>query len=92
MLSKTKNTRVLKYSKKNLDLIIKNLNDNDVVAIPTETVYGLAGNAYSNIAIKKIFKVKNRPFTKPLIIHYKNISEALNDIKYDERIVKLANL
>ena len=36
------------------------LKKNELVAIPTETVYGLAGNAYSNSAIKKIFKVKKR--------------------------------
>ena len=42
---------------------------NEVVAIPTETVYGLAGNALSENAILKIFKVKNRPHFNPLIIH-----------------------
>lgn len=42
---------------------------NELVAIPTETVYGLAGNAYSESALKKIFKLKNRPFYNPLILH-----------------------
>ncbi|MFT4757945.1 MAG: L-threonylcarbamoyladenylate synthase, partial [Vicingaceae bacterium] len=37
------------------------LNNEDVVAIPTETVYGLAGNIYSDKAIRKIFEVKQRP-------------------------------
>jgi L-threonylcarbamoyladenylate synthase len=41
----------------------------DVVAIPTETVYGLAGNALDEMAVTKIFKVKNRPAFDPLIIH-----------------------
>lgn len=44
----------------------------ELVAIPTETVYGLAGNAYSENAIKKIFDLKNRPFYNPLIIHLKS--------------------
>lgn len=54
---------------KDLDLA-KNLLENDeVVAIPTETVYGLAGNIFSEKAIKKIFETKKRPFFNPLIVH-----------------------
>ncbi|MCU0403701.1 MAG: L-threonylcarbamoyladenylate synthase [Chitinophagaceae bacterium] len=45
------------------------LRQNEVIAIPTETVYGLAGNALSEEAVVKIFKAKNRPFFNPLIIH-----------------------
>ena len=45
-----------------------------LVAIPTETVYGLAGNAYSKKAVKNIYKLKKRPKKNPLIIHYHNIS------------------
>ncbi len=40
-----------------------------MVAIPTETVYGLAGNIYSEKAVKKIFSLKQRPFFNPLIVH-----------------------
>jgi L-threonylcarbamoyladenylate synthase len=42
---------------------------NDVVAIPTETVYGLAANALSEEAVIKIFEIKNRPTFNPLIVH-----------------------
>lgn len=49
------------------------LND-EIIAVPTETVYGLAGNAYSESAIKKIFKLKNRPLYNPLIVHIKSTS------------------
>jgi L-threonylcarbamoyladenylate synthase len=45
------------------------LENENLVAIPTETVYGLAGNIYSEKAINKIFKTKNRPFNNPLIVH-----------------------
>lgn len=45
------------------------LENNNLVAIPTETVYGLAGNIYNDIAIKKIFEIKKRPFFNPLIVH-----------------------
>jgi L-threonylcarbamoyladenylate synthase len=45
------------------------LMQDEVVAIPTETVYGLAGNALSETAVLKIFKAKNRPHFNPLIVH-----------------------
>ncbi|WML46252.1 L-threonylcarbamoyladenylate synthase [Neobacillus sp. PS3-40] len=43
--------------------------DNEVVALPTETVYGLGGNAESDVAVAKIFAAKGRPGDNPLIIH-----------------------
>lgn len=48
------------------------LNNNEIIAIPTETVYGLAGNAYSEKAVEKIFALKNRPRHNPLIVHIKS--------------------
>lgn len=45
------------------------LNAGDVVGIPTETVYGLAGNALNTDAVLSIFRVKNRPAFDPLIVH-----------------------
>ena len=45
----------------------------EVIAIPTETVYGLAGNIFSEKAIKKIFELKKRPFFNPLIVHIQSI-------------------
>ena len=43
--------------------------DGGVVAIPTETVYGLGGNAFDDQAVKRIFEVKGRPNDNPLIAH-----------------------
>lgn len=54
----------------------------DLVAIPTETVYGLAGNIYSEKAIKAIFKMKQRPFFNPLIVHVKSV-EQLDELAQD---------
>src|SRR3990167_7627759 len=54
---------------KDITLAIKQLKNSEVVAIPTETVYGLAGNALEEKAIKKIFDLKNRPLNHPLIVH-----------------------
>ncbi len=51
------------------------LKDGQVVGIPTETVYGLAGNAYSDDAIKRIFEAKGRPQDNPLIVHISEFSE-----------------
>lgn len=48
------------------------LNKEEVVALPTETVYGLAGKFDSVRAIEKIFSTKNRPFFDPLIVHVSN--------------------
>jgi len=53
------------------------LQNNGLVAIPTETVYGLAGNAYNEEAIKKIFQLKKRPHYNPLIVHIKSASNLL---------------
>jgi L-threonylcarbamoyladenylate synthase len=58
------------------------LNSNEVVAIPTETVYGLAGNAFSDEAIRKIFRIKNRPLNNPLIVHVAEVSR-IAEIAFD---------
>lgn len=54
---------------------VKWLDQNEVVAIPTETVYGLAANIHSKEAIKKIYTIKNRPLNNPLIVHIKSEQE-----------------
>ncbi len=51
------------------------LKNNQVVGMPTETVYGLAGNAYSPEAVKRIFEAKGRPQDNPLIVHISEFSE-----------------
>jgi L-threonylcarbamoyladenylate synthase len=48
------------------------IKNNEVVALPTETVYGLAGNARSDKAIARIFEAKGRPSDNPLIVHISN--------------------
>ena len=54
----------------------KLLHEGNVVAIPTETVYGLAGNALNSDAVLEIFKVKERPFFDPLIVHVHSVEAA----------------
>lgn len=53
------------------------LGQGQVVAIPTETVYGLAANALRADAVTKIFEVKNRPFFDPLIVHIASAGDVL---------------
>jgi L-threonylcarbamoyladenylate synthase len=67
------------------------LDKNDCVAIPTETVYGLAGNAYSNVSVKRIFKLKKRPTNNPLIVHYSDIDNLKNDCVINDNFIKLYN-
>jgi len=51
------------------------LEQGEVIAIPTETVYGLAANAYDPAAVGKIFAIKNRPLSNPLIVHVGKIEQ-----------------
>ncbi len=65
------------------------LDKNQCVAIPTETVYGLAANAYSNTATYKIFKLKKRPKSNPLIVHYYRIKDLKKDCEINKNFKKL---
>ena len=65
-----------------VDKAVQLLQDGQVVAIPTETVYGLAGNAYNENALAKIFAAKERPTFDPLIVHIAEIDQ-LEDIAKD---------
>ena len=60
------------------------LNKNECVAIPTETVYGLAANAYSGKAVKKIYRLKKRPKTNPSIVHYSSLNQLENDCELNK--------
>ena len=59
---------IYKPNYSNLKKVKKIIENNSVIGLPTETVYGIAGNAYSNKAVKEIFKLKKRPTINPLII------------------------
>ena len=52
------------------------LSKGKVIAIPTETVYGLAADASNPLALRQIFALKNRPVTHPLIVHVQSIAQA----------------
>ena len=81
----------MKSIQSNIKKAKKYLDKNDCVAVPTETVYGLAGNAYSNIAVNKIFNLKKRPKNNPLIVHYSDINKLKDDCHIDDNFIKLYN-
>ncbi|MEA3495767.1 MAG: L-threonylcarbamoyladenylate synthase [Bacteroidota bacterium] len=64
------------------------LDKGEVVAIPTETVYGLAGNALSDSTLLKIYKTKNRPSFDPLIVHFDSIYKTEKFVQSIPEIIK----
>ena len=82
-------SNIYSFNKKILKKTIISLNEGNVCGLPTETVYGLAGNAYSDKAVKKIFRLKKRPKKNPLIIHYLNINNINQDVVLNGSFFKL---
>lgn len=72
-------TQLLNSSDDNIQYCAELINKGEIVGMPTETVYGLAGNALDSKAIKKIFIAKGRPQDNPLIVHIANI-DMLDDL------------
>jgi L-threonylcarbamoyladenylate synthase len=70
---------IMSIISKDIQKAVALLINEQLVAIPTETVYGLAGNIFSEKAIKSIFSTKKRPFFNPLIVHIPSI-DSLSDI------------
>ena len=81
----------MKSIQSNIKKAKKYLDKNDCIAVPTETVYGLAGNAYSDIAVKRIFKLKKRPVNNPLIVHYYDFNKLKQDCHINDNFIKLFN-
>lgn len=68
------NTLLLGCSDGDISAAAELLKKGEVVAVPTETVYGLAGNAFDEKAVKKIFAAKGRPCDNPLIVHISDLA------------------
>ena len=82
-------SNILKVNNKNLSKAINYLKKKQLIGVPTETVYGLAGNAYSVKVIKKIYLLKERPLKNPLIIHYFNLKQLKKDVLLNDNFYKL---
>ena len=82
-------TNIYTFNKKIQKKTVDSLNRGGIASLPTETVYGLAGNAYSNKSIQKIFNLKKRPKINPLIVHYYDINKASQDVIFNKNFLKL---
>ena len=82
-------SNIYSFNKKVLKKTVKYLNQGNLAGLPTETVYGLAGNAYSKRAVKRIFSLKKRPKKNPLIIHYYDYKSAEKDVHLNQNFFKL---
>ena len=79
----------MKSNQSNIKKAKKYLNKNYCVGVPTETVYGLAANAYVDSAVKRIFNLKKRPKNNPLIVHYLDIDSLKRDCLINDNFIKL---
>jgi L-threonylcarbamoyladenylate synthase len=79
----------MKSNQSNIKKAKKYLNNNCCIAVPTETVYGLAANAYVDSAVKKIFNLKKRPKNNPLIVHYQDLDSLKRDCLINNNFIKL---
>ena len=82
-------SNIFSFNKKTLVRSLSVLKKGNVVGLPTETVYGLAGNAYLKKSIDLIFRLKKRPKVNPLIIHYLNSKNAEKDVVFNDYFLKL---
>ena len=79
----------MKSNQSNIKKAKEYLNKNYCIGVPTETVYGLAANAYVDLAVKKIFNLKKRPKNNPLIVHYFDINSLKKDCFINDNFSKL---
>ena len=82
-------SNIINFNSNSTKKIIKILSKNGIIGLPTETVYGLAANAYSETAIKKVYSAKKRIKRNPLIIHYYDLNRAKKDVILDNKFYKL---
>lgn len=75
---------IIKPTQENILKAAELIKNGEVIAFPTETVYGLGASIYNENAIKKIFHLKKRPYYDPLIVHISSFSQ-LKEIAYVEK-------
>ncbi|MGV3278838.1 L-threonylcarbamoyladenylate synthase [Rickettsiales bacterium LUAb2] len=66
---------ILDYNKTNINIAANDIKSGNLVAFPTETVYGLGANALDSLAVSKIFATKKRPSFNPLIVHFHSLNQ-----------------
>ncbi|CXI15394.1 threonylcarbamoyl-AMP synthase, putative [Plasmodium berghei] len=77
-------------------MLKEHIKKNNLIGFPTETVYGLGGNSLSEISLKNIFKMKNRPISDPIISHVYDIAQAFDQLyhinMYEKYIIYILNM
>jgi L-threonylcarbamoyladenylate synthase len=84
------NARILLANESAIADAARRLRDGELVAFPTETVYGLGGDATSETAVARIFEAKGRPRFNPLIVHVTSLAEAEPLGEFDKRARRAA--
>ena len=84
------NTRVLPYGPESLAEAARLIEAGQTVAVPTETVYGLAADATDGVAVARIYEAKGRPDFNPLIVHVRDLGQAARIAVFDEQAEALA--
>src|SRR6516164_2124470 len=75
---------------KQIEIAVSTLRAGDLVAFPTETVYGLGASAINEHALKRLFKVKGRPENHPVIVHladFKQVYEWASEVPESAKIL-----
>ncbi|MDR3151536.1 MAG: Sua5/YciO/YrdC/YwlC family protein, partial [Holosporaceae bacterium] len=72
--------KLLSPTRENLQFAADEIARGNPVAFPTETVYGLGGNAYDDAAVARVFSMKKRPQTQPLSVCYQSLERASKDV------------
>src|SRR3954470_3584802 len=83
-------TRVLPYSDESIAEAVRLILAGEPVAVPTETVYGLAADATNAEAVARIYEAKGRPSFNPLIVHVPDLSAAQRIGEFSEEALALA--
>ena len=84
-------SKIKKYSKNSIQLASRSLLNGCTIILPTDTVYGIAALAGNKKAVEKVFKIKKRPKSMPLIIFVKSIKDAAKIAKFSPLDISLAN-
>lgn len=85
-------TQILSANETSISKCLKHLRDGELVALPTETVYGLAADATNGEAVARIFKTKGRPQFNPLISHIDSLKHAQKLGVFSDIALKLADV
>src|SRR5688500_6391668 len=85
-------TQVLPYGPEAIAAAARLIREGRPVAVPTETVYGLAADATDGAAVARIYEAKGRPSFNPLIVHVRDVAQAASLARFGEAATELAEL